>query len=297
MARDVQRELREVAPVSGNAVRRVRPVRGRLDRHVRQPTGERDRAYGARELTIGTANRADRRLARSSSGPLRRRRAACRHRRRPERCCSSSGSSGLDPARCSTRSWWSRRDRSRRDPRQSQLGRRAPELTVVTARPLAERARQVGGVHARRPAARSGPGRRRPPARGRAADPVVGARLRARRAARASSGGRSRSPAKTRIRQDDRVGEHERQRDQRREPDEPHPRRHRRHRPAAVERHDRQQVEQVQEEPGEGQRPPEVVAGGVPDQDARGRADAAEDRAGQADARLGERVVAERARR
>ena len=54
--------------------------------------------------------------------------------------------------------------------------------------------------------------------------------------------------------EDDRVGEGERERDDRAEADEPHPRRQRGHRAAAVERGHRQQVEEVQEEAGEGQR-------------------------------------------
>ena len=91
-------------------------------------------------------------------------------------------------------------------------------------------------------------------------------------------------------------GEQEHQRDQRREPDEPHPRRHRGHRPAAVERHHRQQVEQVQEEARVRERAPQVVAGDLPDEDADGRADAAEDGAGESDTRFRGGVVAERAR-
>ena len=83
--------------------------------------------------------------------------------------------------------------------------------------------------------------------------------------------------------------------DQPAEAGEPHPRGHRGHRAAAVERDDREQVEEVQEEAGERERAPQVVAGRVPDQDAGGRADAAEDRSGEPDPRLGERVVTERA--
>ena len=48
--------------------------------------------------------------------------------------------------------------------------------------------------------------------------------------------------------QQDRVGELELQRHQRAEAQEPHPRCHRRHRPSAVQRDDRQQVEQVDQE-------------------------------------------------
>ena len=78
------------------------------------------------------------------------------------------------------------------------------------------------------------------------------------------------------------------------EADEPHGRRERRHRAAAVERHDGQHVEEVQEEAGERQRHEQVVAGRVGDRDQGGGAEAAEDRAGEADARLGERVLTER---
>ena len=78
------------------------------------------------------------------------------------------------------------------------------------------------------------------------------------------------------------------------EPDEPHPRCERRHRPAAVERDHRQQVEEVQQEAGERQRRAEVVAAWRRRSEAGRRADAPEHRAGEADARLGERVAAER---
>ena len=94
--------------------------------------------------------------------------------------------------------------------------------------------------------------------------------------------------------QDDRVREHEREHDQAGKPDEPHRGGHRRHRAAAVERDDGKQVEQIEEEAGEGERAPEVVARRVPDEHARGSAEAAEDRAGEADARLGGGVVTER---
>ena len=55
-------------------------------------------------------------------------------------------------------------------------------------------------------------------------------------------------------------GIRERQHGQREEPDEPHPRRQRGHRAPAVQRDDRQQVEEVEEQPGEDERVPEVVA-------------------------------------
>ena len=54
--------------------------------------------------------------------------------------------------------------------------------------------------------------------------------------------------------QQDRVAGDEQQRDERAEADEPHPRRHRGHRAAAVERHDGQQVEEVEEEADVGER-------------------------------------------
>src|SRR5262249_4147142 len=76
---------------------------------------------------------------------------------------------------------------------------------------------------------------------------------------------------------DDRVWEKERKHDDCAQPDEPHPRRHRGHRPAAVQRDHRQQVEEVQEEAGEGQRGPHVAAGQPRDRQARRRADRPED--------------------
>ena len=70
------------------------------------------------------------------------------------------------------------------------------------------------------------------------------------------------------------------------EADDPEGRRDRRHRPAAVERRDRDEVEQVQEEADEGQRAEEVVAGGGVERQRHEAADRAEDRPGEPDARL-----------
>ena len=88
----------------------------------------------------------------------------------------------------------------------------------------------------------------------------------------------------------------EQQRDHRAEPQKPHPGRHRRHRPAPVERDDGNQVDQVQEEADVGERPKQVAVRGLGDRQADRGAERPEDRPRQSDARLGERVLAERLR-
>ncbi len=73
------------------------------------------------------------------------------------------------------------------------------------------------------------------------------------------------------------------------------PGRHRRHRPAPVERDDGQQVEEVEEEarcrPSARKK---SVFGGLADRQTDAGADGAEDRTGEPDPRLRQRVVAER---
>ncbi len=83
----------------------------------------------------------------------------------------------------------------------------------------------------------------------------------------------------------------EEQRDERAEPEEPHRGRHRGHRAAAVEGDDGYEVDEVEEEGDVGERAQQVAVQGFGEREADGGAERAEDRAGQADAGLGEGVV------
>ena len=98
-------------------------------------------------------------------------------------------------------------------------------------------------------------------------------------------------PAEEQDQQHDRVGEHERGHHEQPEPDDPHPGRQRGHRPAAVQRKDGEQVEEVEEEADERERLEQLVAGQRVDPERHESRKRPEHRAGQADARLGRGVL------